>query len=212
MVDREPVHGMPNAAALVPEPPPWAVPRRRRLPLARRPAFLRSGLGRSIAKSLSRLRVIGERSLGGKPGEAGEGGARGARFGGSGGSPPGKILRAVAEAGRRPASIERRRVATGANHPASHSSAFRRGPGTPAGAPTGDQSTAMHVTPKPPLVRQDRITNRSVQHQSCSVVQPFPGCFSDSVSWLNDGGGCGPGDVPSGEGLPAGHPAASGGM
>ena len=24
--------------------------------------------------------------------------------------------------------------------------------------------------------------------------------------------GCGPGDVPSGEGLPAGHPAASGGM
>src|SRR5262252_11192878 len=56
------------------------------------------------------------------------------------------------------AKIGRRRVATGANHPASHSSAFRRGPGTPAGAPTGDQSTGMHVTPKPPLVRQDRIT------------------------------------------------------
>ena len=32
---------------------------------------------------------------------------------------------------RRPPSMGRRRVATGANHPASHSSAFRRGPGTP---------------------------------------------------------------------------------
>ena len=31
----------------------------------------------------------------------------------------------------------RRRVATGANHPASHSSAFRRGPGTPVGCPDG---------------------------------------------------------------------------
>src|ERR1022692_4083544 len=30
---------------------------------------------------------------------------------------------------------ERRRVATGANHPASHSSALRRGPGTPATVP-----------------------------------------------------------------------------
>jgi hypothetical protein len=81
--------------------------------------------------------------------------------GGPGGRPPGKILRAVGAGDRRSPSIERRRVATGANHPASHSSAFRRGPGTPAGAPTGDQSTAMHVTPKPPLVRQDRITSRS---------------------------------------------------
>ena len=151
---------------------------------------------------------------GGKPGKpsSGRGGRAERASGGPGGRPPGKILRAVGAGDRRSPSIERRRVATGANHPASHSSAFRRGPGTPAGAPTGDQSTAMHVTPKPPLVRQDRITNRSVQHQSCSVVQPFPGCFSDSVSWLNDRGGCGPGDVPSGEGLPAGHPAASGGM
>jgi len=33
------------------------------------------------------------------------------------------------------ASIGRRRVATGANHPASRSSAFRRGPGTPAAVP-----------------------------------------------------------------------------
>ena len=65
----------------------------------------------------------------------------------------------------------RRRVATGANHPASRSSAFRRGPGTPAGAPTGDQSTAMHVTPKPPLVRQDRITSRSAYHRR--LGRPF---------------------------------------
>jgi hypothetical protein len=35
----------------------------------------------------------------------------------------------------KPPDIERRRVATGANHPASHSSAFRRGPGTPAVVP-----------------------------------------------------------------------------
>src|ERR1700730_5483929 len=73
-----------------------------------------------------------------------------------GGRPPGEILRAMAKLDRRSAKLGRRRVATGANHPASHSSAFRRGPGPPAGAPTGDQSTAMHVTPKPPLVRQDR--------------------------------------------------------
>ena len=76
----------------------------------------------------------------------------------------------------KPLSIGRRRVATGANHPASHSSAFRRGPGTPAGAPTGDQSTAMHVTPKPPLVHQDRIESRL--WSGCTVgrsAQPFPG-------------------------------------
>jgi hypothetical protein len=61
--------------------------------------------------------------------------------------------------GKKPPSIERRRVATGANHPASHSSALRRGPGTPAiGAPAGDQSTGKNVTPNIPLVRQDRIT------------------------------------------------------
>jgi hypothetical protein len=74
--------------------------------------------------------------------------------GGPGGCPPGKIPRAIAKRTESPGA-KRRRVATGANHPASHSSAFRRGPGTPAGAPTGDQSTAMHVTPKPPLARQD---------------------------------------------------------
>jgi len=83
------------------------------------------------------------------------------RQGGPGGVPPGKIPRAIAKPTDKSAKIGRRRVATGANHPASHSSAFRRGPGTPAGAPTGDQSTAMHVTPKPPLVRQDRISRRS---------------------------------------------------
>jgi hypothetical protein len=51
--------------------------------------------------------------------------------GGSGGSPPGRALRAIGE-GQKAPSIVRRRVATGANHPASRSSAFRRGPGTPA--------------------------------------------------------------------------------
>ena len=74
--------------------------------------------------------------------------------GGSGGSPPGQILRAPGE-GPKGLSIGRRRVATGANHPASQSSAFRRGPGTPAsGAPTGDQSTGGYVTRRPPLVCQ----------------------------------------------------------
>jgi hypothetical protein len=100
------------------------------------------------------------------------------RLGGFGGCPPDAVLRAAGEGGRRPPnlerlwvlkhceppakepvralSIERRRVATGANHPASHSSALRRGPGTPAvGAPAGDQSTGKNVTPNMPLVRQD---------------------------------------------------------
>ena len=49
-----------------------------------------------------------------------------------GGRPPGKALRAPAERRQRRPSMARRRVATGANHPASRSSAFRRGPGTPA--------------------------------------------------------------------------------
>jgi hypothetical protein len=48
---------------------------------------------------------------------------------------PGQILRAKGELALKPASIERRRVATGANHPASHTSALRRGPGTPASVP-----------------------------------------------------------------------------
>jgi hypothetical protein len=83
--------------------------------------------------------------------------------GGSGGCPPGKIPRAIAKPTDKSAKIGRRRVATGANHPASHSSAFRRGPGTPAGAPTGDQSTAMHVTPKPPLRVKTWITGYRVR-------------------------------------------------
>src|ERR1039457_3234190 len=82
----------------------------------------------------------------------------GRRSRGSGGSSPRENTASRGEADQGSAKLGRRRVATGANHPASHSSAFRRGPGTPAGAPTGDQSTVMHVTPKPPLVRQDRIT------------------------------------------------------
>ncbi len=131
---------------------------------------------------------------------------------------PGVVLRGEyggpqAQPAEGPPDIERRRVATGANHPASHSSAFRRGPGTPAGAPTGDQSTAMHVTPKPPLVRQDRITSRSGHRRMpWGTVQPFPGCFSAPVSWLNGRGGGDPAGGPSGPGLPAGHPAASGGV
>ena len=64
---------------------------------------------------------------------------------------PRETLRATAKPATGPAKIERRRVATGANHPASHSSAFRRGPGTPAGAPTGDQSTMCMLHRNPPL-------------------------------------------------------------
>ena len=60
---------------------------------------------------------------------------RAGHAGGSGGSSPRK---STASHRRRPPkkgpSIGRRRVATGANHPASRSSAFRRGPGTPAAA------------------------------------------------------------------------------
>ncbi len=52
--------------------------------------------------------------------------------GGSGGSSPRASIASRCEGGRRPPKTGRRRVATGANHPASQSSAFRRGPGTPA--------------------------------------------------------------------------------
>ena len=52
--------------------------------------------------------------------------------GGSGGSPPRKSTASHWRRSRKAPSIVRRRVATGANHPASRSSAFRRGPGTPA--------------------------------------------------------------------------------
>jgi hypothetical protein len=74
-----------------------------------------------------------------------------------GGRPPGQILRALGEALKGP-SIGRRRVATGANHPASQSSALRRGPGTPAGAPTGDQSTGLNATPNPTTMHTTRNT------------------------------------------------------
>jgi hypothetical protein len=63
--------------------------------------------------------------------------------------------RAEPESGR-PPDMERRRVATGANHPASHSSAFAG-----CGAPTGDQSTDMNATRKPPRMCQDPITSPS---------------------------------------------------
>ena len=96
------------------------------------------------------------------------------RPGGLGGLPPGKALRADPARASKTPSIGRRRVATGANHPASHSSALRRGPGTPAGAPTGDQSTGKHVTPNPPLVRQDRNPKRIWSRSPAArLISPF---------------------------------------
>jgi hypothetical protein len=43
------------------------------------------------------------------------------------------------------------------------------------GAPAGDQSTGKHVTPNPPLVRQDRTTSGS-RHGARPILadQPFP--------------------------------------
>ena len=73
--------------------------------------------------------------------------------GGPGGRPPGKALRARAERRRRRPSMGRRRVATGANHPASHSSAFRRGPGTPVGCSDGGPEHRYECyTETPPYV------------------------------------------------------------
>ena len=57
-----------------------------------------------------------------------------ARAGHPGVVPPEKHCEPQAKLRKNAASIGRRRVATGANHPASRSSAFRRGPGTPAAA------------------------------------------------------------------------------
>src|ERR1700722_12884012 len=53
--------------------------------------------------------------------------------------------------------IERRRVATGANHPASHSSALRRGPGTPARCPGGgpEHRESCYTEPPPCASRPD---------------------------------------------------------
>ena len=88
--------------------------------------------------------------------------------------------------------IERRRVATGANHPASHSSALRRGPGTPARCPSGGPEHRNHVTPNSPLVRQDRITSESREGdgESChwcpftTVFLSTPiRCFAEARRW-----------------------------
>ena len=78
--------------------------------------------------------------------------------------------------------MERRRVATGANHPASQSSAFRRGPGTPAGAPTGDQSTTAMLHRNPPLcvktgLRADRVRPPVLPRRSAVSRLLFRVCF-----------------------------------
>ena len=134
-------------------------------------------------------------------------GERSEPSGGPGGRPPGRYCEPRRRRPEGPTSMERRRVATGANHPASHSSAFRRGPGTPAGAPTGDQSTAMHVTPKPPLVRQDRIkadlaTHTRLAGRSALSLLLFRACFlAKRAGWLRPGRrrlGRGPPSRPSG--------------
>src|SRR5450755_3532265 len=66
---------------------------------------------------------------------------------------PGKALRAQRERRQRRPSMGRRRVATGANHPASHSSAFRRGPGTPVGCSNGGPEHRYECyTETPPYV------------------------------------------------------------
>jgi hypothetical protein len=90
--------------------------------------------------------------------------------GGSGGRPPGGDCELMRRRPGRAPKIGRRRVATGANHPASQSSAFRRGPGTPAGAPTGDQSTASNATTIPPTMHQTRNTFEGVCGSSAALL------------------------------------------
>ena len=130
---------------------------------------------RELARSIHRTAVVAPAEGAAAKSQSGGGRTLGREFvsagGGSGGCPPGADTASRREAARRAANMERRRVATGANHPASHSSALRRGPGTPAsGAPAGDQSTGMHVTPNIPLVRQDRITRQS--RHPCRLLPP----------------------------------------
>jgi hypothetical protein len=141
-----------TASAAPAVPARWTPPDSRRTRHSGRQSHPTTPTNPGGATSQARGRRRAQRAPGWSPGGA-QPRAKGDR--GSGGCPPGKIPRAIAKPTEKSASKGRRRVATGANHPASHSSAFRRGPGTPAGAPTGDQSTAMHVTPKPPLARQD---------------------------------------------------------
>jgi len=89
--------------------------------------------------------------------------------GGSGGSSPRARTASHGEGAQRAPKLKRRRVATGANHPASQSSAFRRGPGTPAGAPTGDQSTGLNSTPNPAPMHQSTNTSAS---RICRTMVP----------------------------------------
>jgi hypothetical protein len=71
------------------------------------------------------------------------------------------LIGAVIPGKRLAAELERRRVATGANHPASHSSALRRGPGTPATVPRrGTRAPVSRIHRKPSLAHPDRITKR----------------------------------------------------
>ena len=44
------------------------------------------------------------------------------------------------------------------------------------GAPAGDQSTGKHVTPNPPLVRQDRITSESRHGRPLIAADPLFSC------------------------------------
>ena len=66
----------------------------------------------------------------------------------------------------------------------------------------------MHVTPKPPLVHQDRITNEiwSALHSQQSLLSPFPADFPASVSPINPWDGWAAGSPLPWAGVPPGQP------
>ena len=79
---------------------------------------------------------------------------------------------------------ERRRVATGANHPASHSSALRRGPGTPAPVPrrgTRAPANMLHRTP-PLCVKTGLQANLGMDAFRSPLISRFPVTFRISFS------------------------------
>ena len=71
---------------------------------------------------------------------------------------------------------ERRRVATGANHPASHSSALRRGPGTPASVPRrGTRAPANMLHRTPPLRVKSGFPANLRMRSLTGLTRRFPG-------------------------------------
>ncbi len=174
------------------------------------------GVGRGVCDAKRAHAGRCEASPGGESycGGSGPLGVRAERaFGGSGGSPPRedtasqvaggpKGLQAWSDAGWLRGQTTRRRIHRRSDGGPERRQVLRRGTRAPL--------CMLHRNP--PLCVKTGLQADLARTRAWVVVQPFPCCFSGSVSWLNGRGGCGPGDGASGAALSAGHPVAPGGM